>query len=217
MTEPRPSVAVLGKDWPGRELPVMPGDLKRFVPQGLGLDVPFIITPYSSGPDQGFYGFDAPSADPFQAAPTQESGGGTLYFDDNIDMAKLAGALELIGVHTLRKDYAVFGAEAEDPVAERYLDQVRIVPKGALGHFFGAGEEAEALPDQALPLGDYVASFVAAEKRKWNDDYAFSGKLRGTLGGDGDWAKESLAFGFFVENSYWGIYRVWSRPWLVTK
>ena len=47
--------------------------------------------------------------------------------------------------------------------------------------------------------------------------YTFSGKLRGTLGGDGDWAKESLAFGFFVENTYWSVYRLWSRPWLVTK
>ena len=26
-----------------------------------------------------------------------------------------------------------------------------------------------------------------------------------------------MAFGFLVENSNWGVYRVWSRPWLVTK
>jgi hypothetical protein len=47
--------------------------------------------------------------------------------------------------------------------------------------------------------------------------WAFTDKLSGTLGGDGDWAKESLAFGFLVENSYWAVYRVWSRPRLVTK
>ena len=36
-------------------------------------------------------------------------------------------------------------------------------------------------------------------------------------GGDGDWAKESLCFGLMVENGYQGVYRIWSRAWLVTK
>jgi hypothetical protein len=42
--------------------------------------------------------------------------------------------------------------------------------------------------------------------------WAFTDKLSGTLEGegDGDWAKESLALGC-------PVYRVWSRPWLVTK
>jgi hypothetical protein len=44
-----------------------------------------------------------------------------------------------------------------------------------------------------------------------------SSELRGTLHGDGDWAKEKLAFGFMIENGSNGVYRVWSRPWLVTK
>ena len=64
---------------------------------------------------------------------------------------------------------------------------------------------------------DAFLEFVAAQKLKWNDNYTFSGKLRGAAGGDGDWAKESLAFRFHVENCYWGVYRMWSRPWLVTK
>ena len=37
------------------------------------------------------------------------------------------------------------------------------------------------------------------------------------FGGDGDWAKEELAFGCMVENVDLGIYRIWSRAWLVTK
>jgi hypothetical protein len=34
---------------------------------------------------------------------------------------------------------------------------------------------------------------------------------------DGDWAKESLCFGFMMENEYHGICRIWTRAWLVTK
>jgi hypothetical protein len=31
------------------------------------------------------------------------------------------------------------------------------------------------------------------------------------------WAKETLGFGLMVENAYQGVYRVWSRPWLMAK
>jgi hypothetical protein len=217
MTEPPAGVTILDSDWPGRPLPIAPGDLTRFLPQGLGLDVPVIITPYGIGPDQGFYGLDRPSSDPLHAAPTQEACGGVLYFDDNVAFEQLRAALDVIGVHTQREDYAVFGAIADDPVSQRFLHQVRIISKSALAHFFEADPEAKALPKQPLTLGAFIESFIDFQRALWNDGYAFSGKLRGTLGGDGDWAKESLAFGFLVENTYWGAYRLWSRPWLVTK
>lgn len=217
MAKAKAGVTILPSDWPGRELAVRPGDLTRTIPQGLGLDVPIMVTPYGIGPDLGYYGLDRPSTDPFHGAPTQESSGGLLYFDDGVDAKMLSGALVVIGVQTLRKDYAVFAAEARDSVAERYLDQVRIISKGALGHFFGASKEADALPNQEIALGDYIERFIAGQRETWSDGYAFSGKLSGTLGGDGDWAKESLAFGFLVENTYWSVYRLWSRPWLVTK
>lgn len=217
MAKAEAGVTILGSDWPGRELPAHPGDLTRAVPQGLGLNVPIMITPYGFGPDLGYYGLDQHSSDPLRGAPTQEACGGLLYFDDGVDTGMLRNALVVIGVHMPRKDYAVFAAEAKEPVTERYLDQVRIISKGALGHFFGVGTEARALPDQELTLGEYVERFVAEQKEKWGDGYTFSGKLSGTLGGDGDWAKESLAFGFLVENTYWSVYRLWSRPWLVTK
>ena len=183
------------------------------LPQGLGLDVPLIVTPYGSGPNTGFYGLDAPSQDPFHAAPTQEPCGGLLYFDDSVDLRQLHGALAVIGVHGTRKDYAVFAGAAKDPVAERCLDQMRIISKAALAHCFGLAEEVTALPDQEIELGAFVESFVVEQKTKWNE----SQSLAGTLGGDGGWAKERLAFGFYVENTSWGVYRLWSRPWLVTK
>jgi hypothetical protein len=218
MTEHGKTVAILDPEWPYRPLQERPGDLSRMLPQGLGLGVPLIVTPYTSAPSGGFYGLDASAHDPFHAAPTQEPCGGLLYFDDAVDLQRLHNALAVIGVHGPRTDYTVFAAQANDPVAERYLDQVRIISKAALGHFFGLGAEAGALPDQQVPLGDYVERFIAEQKAKWNDPkYTFSRRLDGTLGGDGDWAKESLAFGFYVENTSWGVYRLWSRPWLVTK
>jgi hypothetical protein len=216
MTEPA-TVTILDPDWPGRPLPVLPGDLSKWLPQGLGLGAPMIVTPYSFGPEPGYYGLDAPSPDPILAAPTQEPAGGVLYFDDNADLAKLRGTLEIMGVYMSTKDYAVFWDATVDTIEDRYLHQVRIVSTSALAHFFKAKPEAENLADQPIPIGEYIETFIAEQKGKWNDEYTFSRHLRGTLGGDGDWAKESLAFGFVVENTYWGVYRLWSRPWLCTK
>jgi hypothetical protein len=59
--------------------------------------------------------------------------------------------------------------------------------------------------------------FLAEQNEKWCPDDRFSHALSGTAGGDGDWAKEALVSGFMVQNSYWAVYRLWSRAWLVTK
>jgi len=209
MMQQAKTVVILDPDWPHRKLPERPGDLSRMLSQGLGLNVPLIVTPYGAGPSGSFYGLDAPSQDPFHAAPTQEPCGGLLYFDDGVNLQQLRSALAVIGVHGPRTDYAVFAAGAKDPLAERFLDQVRIISKAALAHFFGLDAEAKALPDQEVPLGEFVERFIAEQRAKWNDPkYTYSSRLAGTLGGDGDWAKESLAFGFYVENTSWGVYRL---------
>ena len=85
-----------------------------------------------------------------------------------------------------------------------------------MGHLFGIGEELAQIPPQPASIGTYIQQFFSEQDAKWNSrssDYS----LRGTAGGDGDWAKERLAFGFMVENEYWGVYRRWSRAWLITK
>lgn len=43
-------------------------------------------------------------------------------------------------------------------------------------------------------------------------------RVTGGFGGDvpavvRPWDKESLAFGFLMENQYWQVMRIWSRPW----
>jgi hypothetical protein len=202
-------------DWPPDCREPRPGDLQLFLPQGFGLGGPAIILPYGGPPQPSYYGFHEAQAHPLLNAPPTEPAGGTLYFDDNVTTDELNAALGLIRVFQT-KDYVAFGRSSTDPVADRYLDQVRFVSKMALVSVFGTKRE-EAMPAQTLDIKRAVVAFVEAQKAKWNDRYAFSSKLAGTAGGDGDWAKESLAFGFHVENTYWGVYRIWSRPWLVTK
>jgi hypothetical protein len=202
-------------DWPEHCEGPRPGDLRSFVPQGFGLGAPAIITPYGGPPQGGYYGFHEAQAHPFLNAPVTESAGGTLYFDDDASIETLTAALRLMGVYQT-EDYVAFAASSAEPLKERYLDQLRLVSHAALASLFQASV-TESPPKQSLNVLHAVAAFVTAQKAKWNDRYVFSAKLSGTAGGDGDWAKESLGFGFYVENTYWGVYRVWSRAWLVTK
>jgi len=213
-----PKLVTLPPDWPGRELPIMPGDFTKYVPQGLGLGPPLIVRPWDNPAEllsrPNFYGFDAPQSDPVRAGPSNLAAGGVIYFDDGTDDQTVRAMLGVMEVQTLRRDFAAFRADAKDTRRERFLSQLRIMSKVALGQFFGAEEQAAPPGDQALTIEEAVLGFLKDERARWNGS---GSQLSGTLGGDGDWAKESLAFGFMVENGYWGVYRVWSRPWLVTK
>jgi hypothetical protein len=213
---------MLPSDWPGRPLPIMPGDVSKYAPQGLGLPVPVLVRPWDdplkalSGPD--FYGFDPPETDPIRAAPSNVAAGGVIYFDEHLSARIVRTTLSAMGVQGARRDFGIFRHDAKDCQRERFLTQVRIVSRSALRQLFGAGDDAGQIQDQALTIEDAVLAFIRQERKRWNEpSHGFSGRLAGTLGGDGDWAKEALAFGFMVENSYWAVYRVWSRPWLVTK
>ncbi len=92
-----------------------------------------------------------------------------------------------------------------DTVEDRYLHQVRIVSRAALGYLFRANPEASALPDQPrAPRRPISRRSSPSRRTSGTTSYAFSRALSGTLGGDGDWAKELLGFGFAVENGYLG-------------
>jgi hypothetical protein len=207
-------VLLSASGWPEICRGPRPSDLQFFIPQGFGLGVPLIVTPYSGPAPDAYYGFQEEKAHPFLNAPLTEPSGGTLYFDDGAPMEALKAALRLMGVYSTM-DYVAFGKSSADPPNERYLDQMRFASHLALASVFGA--TTEPLPKQTLDIVEATAAFVSAQKEKWNDHHTFSSKLAGMAHGDGDWTKESLSFGFHVENTYWGIYRVWSRAWLVTK
>lgn len=205
--------------WPNAKID--PNEMEKFIPNGLGLGAPMIMRPWDSLEDLerqgGYYGFNVPTGHPVKDAPTNVAEGGVIYFDDNPQQSAFEGLLGLLGIQDALKEYAVVWSESQNPLEDRYLGQLRIVSKWALSGVFEAplAEGMEPLIAQPLTVGEALWGFIEDQKAYWGED-RYS-KLDGTLGGDGDWARESLSFGLMVENSYHHIYRIWSRPWLVTK
>lgn len=205
--------------WPGESLEIQPGNLSLFAPMGNGLGAPRVMMPWddlgSVASRGAYYGFHPHSGHPLSGAPVTEAGGGTIYFDDHCQQADLEAMLRLMGVHGHLTDYAAFLQEATS-LQDRYLTQVRIVSGGALEFLFRTPDKPEgrALRQQPLPVGELIWKLI-----EWFRGETAEGRYSfgGALGGDGDWAYESLAFGFMVENSYHSIYRFWTRAWLVTK
>lgn len=214
---------ILPADWQAREGYVAPGDLKHFAPEGFGFSGPLVVRPWDTldkAMNAGnYYGLEGRGADPIRSAPSTLPQGGTIYFDQYDEESGFEGVLRVLAMAHSMKDYAVFLASAEDTVEERYLDQMRIVGHGALSQLYGIPRQVVAeLPQQKIGLREAIYAFLDHQAKKWGDPrYLYSSALSGTLGGDGDWAKEALAFGLMVENGYWQVFRIWSRPWLVTK
>ena len=205
------AVALSPNEWPEICRDPRPGDLRLFIPQGFGLGAPLLVTPYSGVAQGAYYAFDEPQAHPVFNAPLTEPSGGSLYFDEGASIDSLDAALRLIGVYQTL-DYCAFGMSSAEPLNDHYLDQMRFVSRMALTSVFGA-TVSEPVPKQSLNILQAAASFTVAQRKKWKD----RSRLAGMAGGDGDWAKESWGFGFHVLNTYLGIYRIWSRAWLVTK
>ncbi|HWP47899.1 MAG TPA: hypothetical protein VNM22_12110 [Candidatus Limnocylindrales bacterium] len=217
-------VRISPRVWPGKELEIQPGDLSLFAPMGIGIEGPLLIRPWDdpikvlSDPPSKYYGYHPGLNHPFHNVPTNEPSGGIIYFDGTPDESDIKALLRLMEVDTRLKDYAAFIEKAQEPVEERYLVQLRIVSRFALRFMFNAltDEEYESFPEQNLSVGELVWKFIQNQQQMWGTDMG-SPNLYGVMGGDGDWAKEELAFGFMVENLYHEVYRIWSRAWLVTK
>lgn len=206
--------------WPGRALAPQPGDLTQFAPMGMGLGGPFPIRPWDDpfGPSPSrFYGYQPSSMHPFLGAPTSEPTGGIVYFDDQPPPDDFETLLRFLRIQNLRNDYAVFMGHSSKPEEERYLTQIRLVAQDALTGMFGVEltNEMKDWVQQPFTIGELLWRFIELEQVRWG--HGMSSELRGLFGGDGDWAKESLCFGFMVENNDRGVYRLWSRAWLVTK
>jgi hypothetical protein len=214
-------VPILPPDWPNAKLAKRPGDLRvsEILPHGIGMQGPTVIQPWNS--IEGFakrpnwYSFDPPANDPIEWAPKSLSSGGVIYFDQQVDLANLDAALLTMDVKMNSVDFGVFAAVAQNVLKERFLRQIRIVSSFALSALFELPDAViNAHCKQSITVGRLVRRFVEFERNYWINQ---SNALYGTLGGDGDLAKEWLSFGFLVENSYYNVYRLWSRPWLATK
>ncbi len=190
--------------WPDHKLDIQPGDLTKFASYG-----------------NGVYGYqDRFGENPIKSSPSQEPSGGVIYFGNGVTKADFEALLRLLEVKTNHKDYTVFIAESEQPGEDGYLVQMRIVTKFGLCYMFGALTETEyeKFPEQQLSVSDALYEFLEKEAERWGTSFLDDSKgLQGLFGGDGEYAREELAFGFMMENEYHGIYRIWSRAWLVTK
>lgn len=191
--------------WPSNKLEVQPGDLSEFAPSG-----------------SGAYGYQGKEVSKiFTAAPWEEPNGGVVFFDNAVRKEELFGMFRLLGVPENEKQYAVFASEAKEGEAGKagYLTQLRIVPAFALRFMYNAINEREydAYPKQELNILEMLHLFMQRESEYWGTSFMSSPKLGGLFGGDGDFEREELSFGFMVENNYYHIYRIWSRAWLVTK
>jgi hypothetical protein len=213
-------ITISPSKWPGKTLEAQPGDMSIVVPAGLGISGPFPLRPWddplTADPGQ-YYGFQQRTGHPLHDAPTNTASGGVVYFDDGCEPADLVSLCRLLSLQTQLKDYAAFVEESDNPQRDRCLVQLKIVSRFALQYLFRAldKEEYEQFPEQPLSVSELLTAFVQDQQEQWG--CGMNASLSGCMGGDGDWAKESLAFGFMVENDYHGVYRIWSRAWLVTK
>lgn len=208
MTEPiEQLIDIYSPSWPGRILAVQPGDLQLFAPSGIvDLDL-------RAGRMPGRDGRGNRPADPVRAAPLTEPAGGAVYMQGQPAPADVAGLMRLLRVDAAAADYAAFVARAADPLEERYLTQLRLIRVPALAAIYQAlsPDEIRLFPDQRLTIGELVPAFVADEQRRWS--------ARPPQPVPFDPAEPrvvpALAFGFMVENAHYGVYRIWSRMWLL--
>ena len=189
----RPLARLAPAVWPGRHLPLQPGDLDHF------------FTDRGGGEDYH----------PFRNAPTTAPAGGVVYLPAAPRRDDFLTLLRLLGVDDgERTEYAAFAAAAEDPQRDRYLVQIRTITPWRLERWFGARGDP-ALLRQERPLAELLWAFVGHQQAMWGTAAADPRAPAGALGGDHGAGREELAFGFMVEGP--GIYRLWSRACLSAK
>jgi hypothetical protein len=183
---------------PNKDLKVQPGDLSRIAPYG-----------------NGVYGYQK---NYFIDAPLMEESGGTIYFGNGVKKSDFQGFLRMMNIRADNKDYAAFVQESINPIEDKYFTQMRLISKFGLRFMFDAIDEREynSFKEQELSIGEAFWEFMEAEKGKFGTFFG-DPRIEGKMGGDGNYAREELSFGFMLENEYHQVYRIWSRAWLVTK
>jgi hypothetical protein len=208
MTQPiEDLIDIYSPFWPGRTLSVRPGDLQRFASSGLvDLDLRAGHVPIHAGHR------DRP-ADPLRAAPLTEPSGGAAYIQGNPTPADLAALMRLLRVDAAAADYAAFLVRAADPLEERFLTQLRLIRVPALVGIYQAlsPDETRLFPDQRMTIGELVPAFITDERQRWS----VRPVQPATTDPDEPRIQQALAFGFMVENAHYGVYRIWSRVWLL--
>ena len=209
-------IRTLPLDWPGPEAAVHVGTDPRIFPMGFGSGGGPML-PWDNLEDmqarRSFYAFRPHSLDPYAEAPWTEAAGGVVYFDGEPEQADIESIVRLLEVQRASTQYGAFLREADDPLKQGFLVELRILTTTALARL--DARASESVDEQPVNIGELIWRFVVDQQQQWGLGY--SAALDGVFGGDGDWARETLAFGLLVENSDLGVYRIWSRAWLVTK
>jgi len=182
-----------------RKFIIQPGDLSKFIVYGNAL----------GNHESRFEG------NLIKSAPLEESGGGVIYFGKDIIKTDLGVILRLMEVKSNHKSYAVFLAKSKRPFEDEYFIQMRIVTQFGLLSLFRvlSGARYNRFPGQELTISEVFWEFIKKEGKRWNMCKDF----REVFGRDGDLTQGELAFGFMVENTYYGVYRIWSRVRLIIK
>lgn len=116
-----------------------------------------------------------------------------------------------------RRNFLAIGSHSNLPVHSRYLDQLWIIWSPTARDVFGLSD-GDLPSEQDLSIEEALLGFVDRQIDKWIEPgRLYSSRLDGSIGGDGEYAREALGFGFTVEDPFGCVYRIWSRPWVVLK
>ncbi len=73
--------------------------------------------------------------------------------------------------------------------------------------------ELRSFQHQPLSVGALMGKFIETEQQHWGT--GLSSKLSERFGNPGQRFRATLAFGLMIENAFYGVYRLWSRAWLL--
>jgi hypothetical protein len=155
-----------------------------------------------------------------EASPNDGNGGVVLFKNDvqKRDFQALLRVMDIVEPADPKRQrrYAAYLAESTNPCEEGYLAQLRLVSAHALELAFREiGRAAgESFKPQPLPIHAALWHFIETERKRWGTDPGPD--LQGRFMGDEN-HKETLSFGLCQEDHVYGICRIWSRAWLVTK
>jgi len=109
-------------------------------------------------------------------------------------------ALTADGRASAGADYVVITRSAAEPQRDAIWNRSRIANRASFAALSPLRSRARRVPKPPVPIEGYIRSSSSSSAANGT-----TSRSSGTGGGDGDWAKERLAFGFMVENGYWGV------------
>ncbi len=159
---------------------------------------------------------------PITNAPPTSELGGVIYFGKQITKQQFNTLLSIFNIpfctipgNATECEYSLFHEESKNISGDLYINQLRLVSDFGMEYLF----KEKYTTTQKLTISEILWIFIQSQIEIYaNKNFQLQDPaLSGVLGGDGDNAIENLSFGFTVESDYYNVYRIWSRPYLITK